>query len=181
MGLDGIKFSPYLCIVKIFTETELHRSVIRTYLQHFNLHRSMKKSLLFMSMALTGLAMSAAGTTADSNSLPIATTPTTVSTANVPTAVAPEVQDIDLLEKLEGIVVEQSITFLDGTKAVVYYRVEDGCVAVYSQTDLSKYSLNDLINVKDSSERRVEAVKGKRQGKYSVSAIRKIVLKLLKA
>lgn len=83
--------------------------------------------------------------------------------------------------KLEGIVVEQSITFLDGTKAVVYYRVEDGCLAVYSKTDLSKYSLNDLLNVKDSSERRVDAVQGKRYGKYSVAAIRKIALKLLQA
>lgn len=148
----------------------------------------MKKSLLFMTMAFTGLAMSAASlnesATSQTADTPYALSSSAGAEANslaTPGTIAPEVQDIDLLEKLNGIVVEQSITFLDGTKAVVYYRVEDGCVAVYSQTDLSKYSLNDLINVKNSSERRVEAVKGKRQGKYSVSAIRKIVLKLLQA
>lgn len=134
-----------------------------------------------MSMVVTGLSMSAADIAVASALHPSAAPSAEVALAEVPSSVAPEVQDIDLLKKLEGIVVEQSITFLDGTEAVVYYRVEDGCLAVYSKTDLSKYSLNDLLNVKDSSERRVDAVQGKRYGKYSVAAIRKIALKLLQA
>lgn len=134
-----------------------------------------------MSMVATGLSMSAAATTAASSSTFSAEPSAEVAVTSLPSAAVAEVQDIDLLKKLEGIVVEQSVTFLDGTKAVVYYCVEDGCVAVYSQNDLSKYSLNDLVNVKESSERRVQSVKGKCYGKYSVSEIRKIVLKLLKA
>lgn len=141
----------------------------------------MKKTLLFMSMVATGLSMSAADTTAASTSLLTADPSAEVAIATLPSTAVTEVQDLDLLKKLEGIVVEQSVTFLNGTKAVLYYKVEDGCLAVYSQTDLSKYSLSDLVNVKDSSERRVDAVKGKRYGKYSVSAIRKIALKLLQA
>lgn len=113
----------------------------------------MKKIMFVMTMVLMSITMSASAATTSSN------------------------KGIDL----EKIVIEQTVTFEDGTTAVLYYKVEDGCVAMYSEQDASKYSLNDLMNVKSSSERKVSAVKGKRYAKYSFVAIRKMITRWLKA
>ena len=97
---------------------------------------------------------------------------------------APEVAAVNTartidISKFEGLVIEQTITFDSGKKAVVYYKLEDGCIAVYSQTNLSGYSLDDLLSVKESKERKVSAVKGKRYGKYTLAQAKRIAAKWL--
>lgn len=82
-------------------------------------------------------------------------------------------------EKFAGIVLEQTLTFDNGKTAVVYYKLEDGKIAIYSETDLSRYSLDDLLKLKESKERKVSAVKGKRYGKYSISEAKRIAAKWL--
>lgn len=82
-------------------------------------------------------------------------------------------------KKFEGIVLEQTLTFDNGKTAVVYYKLEDGKIAIYSETDLSRYSLDDLLKLKESKERKVSAVKGKRYGKYSISEAKRIAAKWL--
>lgn len=82
-------------------------------------------------------------------------------------------------KKFEGIVLEQTLTFDNGKTAVVYYKLEDGKIAIYSETDLSHYSLDDLLKLKESKERKVSATKGKRYGKYSISEAKRIAAKWL--
>lgn len=82
-------------------------------------------------------------------------------------------------KKFEGIVLEQTLTFDNGKTAVVYYKLEDDKIAIYSETDLSHYSLDDLLKLKESKERKVSATKGKRYGKYSISEAKRIAQKWL--
>lgn len=136
-------------------------SLIKTY--------RMKKTFLSLAMMIASISLTA---TAASGSM---------SANNGTSANVQLVTDTDGLSlgKFEGIVVEQTVTFAGGKKAVVYYKIEDGCIAVYSETDLSHYSINDLLDVKTSSERKVTAVKGKRYGKYSLREARRIASKWL--
>lgn len=128
----------------------------------------MKKAIFSLAMIFTSISLSASADSASSVSNS-ACPDVTITDANV---------SFDLA-KFNGIVVEQTITFDNGKKAVVFYKVEDGCIAVYSETDLSRYSLDDLLTVKESKERKVSTVKGKRYGKYSFSEARRIASKWL--
>lgn len=123
----------------------------------------MKKTLLSLAAVMMSFTLSASAATTDCT----LAAPATPITAPVS------------LPAFDRIVIEQTVTFQDGKMAVVYYKLEDGKVAVYSETNLSKYSLNDLLNVKESSERRVSATKGKCYGRYGVGAIRKIAGRIL--
>ena len=82
---------------------------------------------------------------------------------------------------LDGIAIEQSVTLDNGHQAVFYYKMEDGHIAVYSEEPAGKYNLNDLLRVQSSSERRVSAVKGKRIGKYSNGAAKRIAVKFMRS
>lgn len=128
----------------------------------------MKKTLFALAVMFTSITLSASATSSS----------TTVANASPGITVAATAGSFDF-SKFEGIVVEQTITFDNGKKAVVFYKVEDGCIAVYSQTDISRYSLNDLLNVKESKERKVSAVKGKRYGKYTFAQAKRIATKWL--
>lgn len=127
----------------------------------------MKKAFFSLALMLASFSITAAAT----NSQLSSTTAPEVAAVNT-------ARTIDI-SKFEGLVIEQTITFDSGKKAVVYYKLEDGCIAVYSQTNLSGYSLDDLLSVKESKERKVSAVKGKRYGKYTLAQAKRIAAKWL--
>lgn len=125
----------------------------------------MKKSIFSLAMMLASVTLSASATS-------------TINSACTDANIINTTGSFDLT-KLNGIVVEQTVTFANGKKATVYYKVEDGCVAVYSEADLSHYTLDDLLNVKETKEQKVSAVKGKRYGKYTFAEAKRLVQKWL--
>lgn len=131
----------------------------------------MKKTLFSLAMLFASITISASAASLCS---------TTGSTTNVcpETTIVATAGSFDLT-KLNGVIIEQTLTFDNGKTATVYYKVEDGSIAVYSETDLSHYSLDDLLNVKETKEHKVKAVKGKRYGTYSLKDARRIAAKWL--
>lgn len=133
----------------------------------------MKKTIFPLAMMLIGISLSASAASTE-QSCNSANTVCTHPTVSIVSATG-----IFDLTKLNGTIVEQTVTFANGKTATVYYKIEDGSVSVFSETDLSHYTLDDLLNVKESKERKVSAAKGKCYGTYTLKEARRIAAKWL--
>lgn len=135
----------------------------------------MKKTIFSLAMMLIGVSLSASAASTELSY----TSANNVCTS--PTVSIVSASSCFDLTKLNGTIVEQTVTFANGKTATVYYKIEEGSVSVYSETDLSHYTLDDLLNVKESKERKVSATKGKCYGTYTVKEARRIITKWLGA
>lgn len=63
----------------------------------------------------------------------------------------------------QNLTIRQSITLTDGTQLTVYYVKEGNQCSVYSEQNLSGYSVSDLLRIKKTDFERVDSHRGKLQ------------------
>lgn len=61
-----------------------------------------------------------------------------------------------------SIVIEQTSTFGDGRTITVYYKKDGNTCEVYTDANLMRYDIGDIVRIQNSNFRVVEDVKGKR-------------------
>jgi len=69
------------------------------------------------------------------------------------------------------LIIKQTITFMNGKSITLFYEKKGEKCKLYSKSDLSKYGLVDLINIKSSNFERTNSVEGKCFANSTVSAL----------
>lgn len=60
-----------------------------------------------------------------------------------------------------NIIIKQTVTFMDGKTIELFYQKEGDVCRLYSKTDITKYTQEDLNRVKSTNFERVNHVEGK--------------------
>lgn len=79
-----------------------------------------------------------------------------------------------------NIIVKQSITFMDGKTIVVFYKKTGNDCKVYSNENLNKYGVSDLMRIKSTNFERTDHVEGKCYASKTVGALVAMAHKALK-
>ncbi|MDE6298709.1 MAG: hypothetical protein K2M10_03565 [Muribaculaceae bacterium] len=105
-----------------------------------------------------------------------------VANASAPAAANVAATSTSLLSMVpETLVVEQTATLANGQTVTIYYKKTGNLCEVFSNDNLTGYTINDLVSLKSTSFRVVTEPKGKRVYHTTVAKAGKIIKSLVNA